>query len=173
MPKISSHTSQHPNFFVFGAIVNNFQKVFLRLLKQLCDEICPFNESNKNLTSEFRKCGIYSLNAGPVLERLLGGLTGSQTAEDSASAVSSAIVNMLQSMRTPPESNRRRKKRIDVSPGKSISTLDLRDAVEPNVENENAISHDHTKVFGQPVGCQSISSSVKFQSASLEHAEVV
>ena len=40
--------------------------------------------------------------------------------------------------------------------------------MESNVKNENATSHDHTKVFGQ-----SISSSVKFQSASLEHAEVV
>ena len=78
---------------------------------------------------------------------------------------------MLQSMRTPPESNRRRKKGINVAPGMSISTSDLRDAVESNVEN--ATSHDHTKVFGQPVGCQSTSSSVKFQSASLEYAEVV
>ena len=68
-------------------------------------------------------------------------------------------------MRTPLESNRRRKKRIDVAPGKSISTSDLRDAVESNIENENATSNDHTKVFGQPVSCQSTSSSVKFQSA--------
>ena len=45
--------------------------------------------------------------------------------------------------------------------------------MESNVENENAASHDHTKVFGQPVSCQSTSSSVKFQSALLEHAEVV
>ena len=45
--------------------------------------------------------------------------------------------------------------------------------MESNVENENATSHDHTKVFGQPVSCQSTSSSVKFQSPSSEHAEVV
>ena len=174
MPKTSSHISKYPNFFcIWGYCEQCSKSAFLRLLKQLCDEICPLNEPNKNLKSGFRKCGIYPLNAGPVLERLPGGLTGSQTAEDSASAVSSAIVNMLQSMRTPPESNRRRKKRIDVVPDKSISTSDLRDAVESNVKNENATSHDHTKVFGQPVCCQSISSSVKFQSASLEHAEVV
>ena len=174
MPKISSHTSEHPNFFcVRGYCEQCSKSVFPRLLKQFCNEVCLFNEPNENLKSGFRKCGIYPLNAGSVLERLPGGLTGSQTAEDSASAVSSAIVNMLQSMRTPPESNRRRKKRVDVAPGKSISTSDLRDAVESNVENENATSHDHTKVFGQPVSCQSTSSSVKFQSASLEHAEVV
>ena len=83
------------------------------------------------------------------------------------------IANMLQSMRIPPKSNRPQKKQIDVAPGKSIFSSDLRDAVESNVENENATSHDHTKVFGQPVGCQSTSFSVKFQSASLEHAEVV
>ena len=76
-------------------------------------------------------------------------------------------------MRTFSESNRRQKKRIDVAPGKSISTSDLCDAVESNVENENATSHDHTKVFGQPVSCKSTSSAVKFQSASLEHAEAV
>ena len=170
MPKISSHTSEHPNFFcIWGYCEQCSKSDFPRLLKQLCDEVCPFNEPNENLKSGFRKWGIYPLNAGPVLERLPGG----QTAEDSASAVSSAIVNMLQSVGTPPESNRRRKKRTDVAPGKSISTSDLRDAVESNVENENATSHDHTKVFGQPVDCQSTSSSVKFQSASLEHAEVV
>ena len=45
--------------------------------------------------------------------------------------------------------------------------------MESHVENENATSHDHTKVFGLPVSCQSTSSSVKFQSASLEHAKVV
>ena len=45
--------------------------------------------------------------------------------------------------------------------------------MESDVENENATLHNHTKVFGQPVGCQSTSSSVKFQSASLEYAEVV
>ena len=174
MPKISSHTSEDQTFFCIWGYCEQWSKsVFPRLLKQLCDEVCPFNQPNENLTSGFRKCGIYPLNADPVLERLPGGLTGSQTAEESASAVNSAIVNMLQSMRTPPESNRHRKKQIDVAPGKSISTSDLRDAVESNVENENATSHDHTKVFGQPVGRQSTSSSVKFQSASLEHAEVV
>ena len=132
----------------------------------MCEEVCPFNEPNENLKSGFRKFGIYPLNADPVLEKLLGGLIGSQTAEDSVSTASSAIINILQSMRSLSESNRRRKKRIDVAQGKSISTCDLYEAVECNVENENATSHNHTKVFGHPFGCQSTSSSIKFQSAS-------
>ena len=52
---------------------------FPRLLKQLCDEVCPFHETNDNLKSGFKKCGIYPLNAQPVIARLPGGLTGPQT----------------------------------------------------------------------------------------------
>ena len=78
MPKISSHTSEHPNFFcIWGYCEQCSKSVFPRLLKQLCDEVCPLNEPNEILKSVFRKCGIYPLNAGPVLERLPGGLTGS------------------------------------------------------------------------------------------------
>ena len=78
MPKISSHTSEHPNFFcVWGYCEQCSKSVFPRLLKQFCNEVCPFHEPNKNLKSGFRKCGIYPLNAGSVLERLPGGLTGS------------------------------------------------------------------------------------------------
>ena len=48
MPKIRSHTSEHPNFFCIWIYCEQCSKsVILRLLKQLCDEICPFNDQIK------------------------------------------------------------------------------------------------------------------------------
>ena len=40
---------------------------FPRLLKQLCDDVCPFHESNANLKAGFQKCGLYPLNVQPVI----------------------------------------------------------------------------------------------------------
>ena len=63
---------------------------------------------------------------------------------------------------------------MDVAPSESIFTSDLHDSVVFNVENENAISHDGTKVFRHLLGCQcTASSAIKFQSASFEPAKVV
>ena len=147
---------------------------FPRILKQLCDEVCPFHETNDNLKSGFKKCGIYPLNAQPVIARLPGGLTGSQTTEESASAVSSAIINMLHSMISPPESNRRQKKRIDVAPGKGISTSDLHDYVGSNVGNGNAKWHDQTNVFKRSSDCESTANPLTGpQPASLKPWEVI
>jgi len=75
----------------------------------------------------------------PVLERLPGRPTGSQTTERSAPDVSKAIINMLHSTKSPPESNRRRKKRIDVASGRSISSSDTHEAARSNVGKESPI----------------------------------
>ena len=77
-------------------------------------------------------------------------------------------------MRSSPESNRRRKKRIDVAPGKGISTSDLHDDVGSNVGNGNAKSHDQTNVSKRSPDCESTANSITGpQPASLEPEEVV
>ena len=57
---------------------------YSRLLKQLCDDVCPFHEPNENLNAGLKKCGLDPLNVQPVLQRLPGGIIGLQTLEESS-----------------------------------------------------------------------------------------
>ena len=81
---------------------------FPRLLKRLCDDVCPCNEASEKIKSGFKKCGIFPLDAQPVLERLPVSVSNPQnrTENDSATVVSNAFIELLESMRSPPDTQR-------------------------------------------------------------------
>lgn len=97
---------------------------FPHFIKELLESIKPNQE--KNIQSGFRKCGIYPLDRQQVLNRL-----PSAPAEDARQIeenVNNVVVDMLKSMRhsdTPVQ--RRRRKKVDVAAGKSVSGADFRE----------------------------------------------
>lgn len=112
-----------------SSAAKNSQKLtkdaFPRLLKKLYGKLYPTGtETSPNLVSGFRKCGIHPLNADAVLARLPDAKRG--TDADRASNISSAVLDMLKSMRGVNEPvQKKRRKKIAVEPGKSISVEDM------------------------------------------------
>lgn len=98
---------------------------FPRLLEKLYQNLYQpegqtTNHTSQNLVSGFRKCGIYPLERNEVLERLPDGQT------DVDLNVSGAVMEMLQNMRgVDEEPVKKRKKKVTVAPGKSISFEDI------------------------------------------------
>ena len=102
LPPNSIHLLQPPDVAFFAPLKRKWRKIldawksnqrkqskllskdaFPRLLKQLCDNVCPFHESNANLKAEFKKCELYPLTGQPILQRLPGRIICPQTSEKS------------------------------------------------------------------------------------------
>ena len=77
-----------------------------------------------NIISGFRKCGIHPLNRSLVLDRL----PNFETANNTNSSVSEVFLVHFQQLRHSGENepSRKRRKRLDIVPGKSVG--------EPNTE---------------------------------------
>ncbi|KAJ8944259.1 hypothetical protein NQ318_013671 [Aromia moschata] len=98
---------------------------FPKLLKQLMKKLEA--RSPENLKSGFRKAGIYPLNRDVVLARLCTrSLEGNAAIKD---ALGDSFIQHLNKTRTESVSTRtiRRKKRLNVPPGRSITAADLQD----------------------------------------------
>lgn len=124
-----------------GAGTTLSKDCFPGLLKKLYAKLYPNkSETSNNLVAGFKKAGIWPTNADPVLERLPDSAkSDSDTATDNVSAV---VVNMLQDMRGGKTPQKRvRRKKVTVSPGKSVSAEDLQMA-GPSKENTTAESSD-------------------------------
>ena len=95
---------------------------FQRLLKKLLE----MPNQQQNLISGFRKCGIYPLDKTPVLNRLPQDPTLVAAANSSVSEVFTQHLRELRSGDTTGTASARRvrRKRVDVVPGRSISTLE-------------------------------------------------
>lgn len=106
---------------------------FPRLLRQLNE--CISDNAESNIKSGFLKCGIVPLNREKVLERLPEEPTAETETEDqsAASDLDGSFISLLKEMRYGPEKvqTKKRKKKVTVEPGKSVSGADF------DVDNEN------------------------------------
>ena len=97
---------------------------FPGLLQKLNDSLLNKAE---NLRSGFRKCGIFPFNLQRVLERLPdheSNQDGNTTA-DTDRRVSGAVLEVLRKMRGVDEERPKKRKKINVTPGKSIICDDI------------------------------------------------
>ncbi|XP_050560611.1 uncharacterized protein LOC126912470 [Spodoptera frugiperda] len=108
---------------------------FPKLLKLLIDEL-QINAS-KNIIAGFKKTGISPLNAHEILARLPGGDLG----EDHESAVEDSVVTLLKEMRYGSMNivEPRRKRKLNVLPGKSVASEEIENYAETDVENSMEI----------------------------------
>ena len=103
--------------------------VFPRLLRELMETLCGTASAHgtyisDNLTSGFEATGICPFNPERVLKKLPQEPTN--TDNDPASLVSETVVELLKNMRYgSDEPTRRKKSKLNVAPGKSISPEDL------------------------------------------------
>ena len=98
---------------------------FPKLLKELVSSL-----NLENLKSGFRACRIYPMDPNEVLKRL------PQTPEDTQANVSGLVIQQLQSMRSREQQLRRRRKRIQVEPGKSVTSADIESDKENNIGSD-------------------------------------
>lgn len=110
-----------------GAHGSRFSSVpkdeFPRLLKELMNKL--EERGTQNLQSDFRKTGIHPLNRQEVLNRICSRVV---TADNEiAQAVSETFIEHLSKTRADATKTRqiKRKKRLNVPPGKSISSSDF------------------------------------------------
>lgn len=111
------------------------KSVFPRLLKELVDAISV--NGPENLKSGFEKCGIIPLNPRKILERLPSNPENSdrgETETDRGEIMDTTLTNMLKELRYGEDlEQRKRKKKVNVEPGKSVRTQDF----EGDSESEN------------------------------------
>ena len=95
------------------------------MLKQLNDRIGE--NAAQNIKSGFEKCGIYPLNREKVLEKLPA--EEPENVNDGAveESLDDSFMSLLKEMRYGPENmpSRKRKKKVTVEPGKSVSGADF------------------------------------------------
>lgn len=102
--------------------------VFPSLLKKLYALLYPTEEQkSESMKSGFKKCGICPFNEEIVLSRLPDGNTDTGFGTPVRHKVSAAVIDMLADMRgvNKDVEIRRRRKKINVAPGKSIGLEDL------------------------------------------------
>lgn len=100
------------------------KEIFPRLLKSLCDAVAPDSKSDK-LVSGFKKCGIFPWNPEEVLCRFPKEPNENNNT-NSSHIVSDVVINMLKNMRYgEKDTSARKRSKIDVAPGKSITFEDL------------------------------------------------
>ena len=152
LPPNATHFLQPLDVAFFGPLKRSWRKIlnewkqsrgkrastltkdaFPRLLKTLQRDLFGETNHSDNLVSGFRKCGIYPFNPKAALERLpdcdlqlLNESTSS--AEDICISVSNAVFDILKHLRGVDEEPAKRRKKINVDPGKSIKSTDLKDA---------------------------------------------
>lgn len=107
---------------------------FPKLLKLLIDEL-QINAS-KNIIAGFKKTGISPLNATEILARL----PGEDLGEDHESAVEDSILTLLKEMRYGSMNivEPKRKRKLNVLPGKSVAPEEIEDYAETDVDNSMA-----------------------------------
>ena len=100
---------------------------FPGLLRKLYTKLYPDEmDMSTNIIAGFKKCGIYPLNPDEVLKCLPDSELAERTNDDINADVSGAVVEMLRSLRgVDEEPTRKRRKKISVEPGKSISVEDI------------------------------------------------
>lgn len=97
---------------------------FPKLLSKLYNRMTENDTAATNMKSGFEKCGLYPLNPNSPKSRL----PRQTSTEDINNTVSSVVLDMLQETRegNEPTTKKKRKKRCDVKPGKSITEADLK-----------------------------------------------
>lgn len=98
---------------------------FPSLLKKLCEAISE-NEQ-KNLQSGFRSCGIYPFDPNQVLKKLPKKDNPETPTKRTKELVGETVITFLSSLRygSPGSTPKTRKRKINVSPGLSISVADI------------------------------------------------
>lgn len=94
---------------------------FPSLLRQT---LVNLKDAKQNLISGFTACGIFPFDPTQVLKRLP---SWSKTTQEDAQNMNSSLVDLLEQMRHPPDkkTQTRRKKRLAVPPGKSITEEEI------------------------------------------------
>lgn len=111
---------------------------FPGLLSSLCKELYAGSKSeiNQNMISGFRTCGLAPLEPEKVLSKLPDGKV-EESPRKTSSNVSQVVVDMLKRMRGVDSADKkpRKKKRLDVPPGQSISYEEFLKSLEgPSTE---------------------------------------
>lgn len=121
-----------------------FPSLFGKLLKALTEN----DTGKKNIISGFNKCGLYPIDVNRPVQRIptVNTTDGHKIKEN----VSSVVIEMLSDMRNrnnAAEGQKTRRKRVNVSPGKSIGVEDL--AI---IESEKQKNKGKGKGKGKEVG---------------------
>lgn len=101
------------------------KSLFPSMLMQLMDAINEGGRASTNLVSGFRTCGIYPVDAESVLKKFPATTT---TEIEKKSTVSEAVIEYLQQFKYSPTgvtATATKRKRVMVSPGKSICMEDV------------------------------------------------
>lgn len=170
LPSNSSHMTQpldvaffRPMKIAWRKIIQNWKKgpgrkkatipkeEFPWLLKELTNQLDQ-NRVN-NLKAGFKKCGIVPLNVQKVLDRLpkeknLG--NQANKAEEEA-AVDDAFVQILKEMRYDSVPQIRKRKKINVSPGKSIKGADFESSEDQDERTDINVSKRKNSCVKQEV----------------------
>ena len=153
LPPNSTHFLQPLDVAFFGPLKQSWRKIlnewklsrgkraatltkdaFPRLLKKVQSALFgDGGNHSENLVSGFRKCGIAPFSPKAALERLpdcdfqcLNESTSST--EDISVRVSNAVIDILKELRDVNEEPTKKRKKINVLPGKSIKITDLEDS---------------------------------------------
>lgn len=133
-----------------GRVKSMTKEVFPQLFSLLYQKLTANDTGKQNIISGFKKCGLYPLNRSRPIDRLP---KKSQDPEHVEKDISISVIDMLSELRIPQqlESTKKRKKRVNVSPGKSVCVEDY-DRKE-NSTNKKKV----TKGKGKGKGKKSIS----------------
>jgi len=113
---------------------------FPKLLNNLMDEIKE--KQIVNIQSGFKKCGIIPINRDSVLNMLPE--DGPDCSNSDSEIINDSLVSILKEMRYPStqqQTTRKKRKRLDVEPGKSVKLKESSDKSEMN-EDEVVLSND-------------------------------
>ena len=110
--------------------------IFPELLKELTAKI--EENGGNNLKAGFRKCGIVPLNKMIVLNRLPDANLEREDLEQEKANIDTAFTDMFKELRYSDESQPRKRKRMDIMPGRSVIGADFANANENDNEGENS-----------------------------------
>lgn len=99
------------------------KEVFPQLFSLLYQKLTANDTEKQNIISGFKKCGLYPLNRSRPIDRLP---KKSQDPEHVEKSISISVIDMLSELRIPQQvqSTKKRKKRVNVLPGKSVCVED-------------------------------------------------
>lgn len=191
LPPNSTHLCQPLDVAVFRALKQAWRSVlemwklgvgstkssvdkqyFPILLRQVCVKLHEDGKFGDNVQSGFRKTGIFPLDPKKVLSKLPGSVCATDEDDNDNPAINDSLTDFLRTKRygncDPQSANRpQRKKRLQVSPGKSIRTADFQEpsedfdlnayaneAVEPSTSAQDMLTQSHSQSV-----CLSVSTS--------------
>ena len=159
---------------------------FLGLLKRLNQQLQTESGKNENFVSGFRATGLYPYNPNNILNKLpsADNETEEENGQRTAAALSDAVISILSTMRGGKNGEplaKKRRTRINVTPGKSVSLEDLSASPSPSVTPTPTSVQRQKKQFVRPRPpasnastsksstpcCRSISTASKPQSGKL------